>query len=201
MRHLVIFAKAPHLGAVKRRLAHNIGTLAALQFYERNLRSTLRRLCRDRRWSTKLAVTGTPTRWSNITPRTVCTMEQGHGDLGDRMRRVMEAMPSGPVIIIGSDIPNITRNDIYNAFSELGRNDIVLGPAPDGGFWLIGQARRRPLPAIFRNVRWSSQYTLNDTLANLDIRHRHSFVRRMLDVDDGESFEIWRKNYKNAINR
>ena len=196
MRHLVILAKAPHLGAVKRRLGHDIGSLAALQFYERNLRLTLRRLCRDRRWITSLAITGAPTRWSNITPRTVRMMEQGHGDLGVRMRRVMEAMPSGPVIMIGSDIPNISRDDIYGAFSELGHNDIVLGPAHDGGFWLIGQARRRPLPDIFRNVRWSSQYTLHDTLANLDHRHTYSFVRKLLDVDDGKSYEIWRKTRK-----
>ena len=196
MRHLVILAKAPHLGAVKRRLGHDIGSLAALQFYERNLRLTLRRLCRDRRWITSLAITGAPTRWSNITPRTVRMMEQGHGDLGVRMRRVMEAMPSGPVIMIGSDIPNISRDDIYEAFSELGHNDIVLGPAHDGGFWLIGQARRRPLPDIFRNVRWSSQYTLHDILANLDHRHTYSFVRKLLDVDDGESYEIWRKTLK-----
>ena len=196
MRHLVILAKAPHLGAVKRRLGHDIGSLAALQFYERNLRLTLRRLCRDRRWITSLAITGAPTRWSKITPRTVRMMEQGHGDLGDRMRRVMEAMPSGPVIMIGSDIPNISRDDIYEAFSELGHNDIVLGPAHDGGFWLIGQARRRPLPDIFRNVRWSSQYTLHDTLANLDHRHTYSFVRKLLDVDDGKSYEIWQKTRK-----
>ncbi len=196
MRHLVILAKAPHLGAVKRRLGNDIGSLAALQFYERNLRSTLRRLSRDRRWRTSLAITGAPTRWSNVTLRTVHIMEQGHGDLGDRMRRVMEAMPSGPVIIIGSDIPNISRNDIYEAFSELGQKDIVLGPAHDGGFWLIGQARRRPLPAIFRNVRWSSQYTLNDTLANLDHRHTYSLIRKLLDVDDGKSYEIWRKTGK-----
>lgn len=196
MRHLVILAKAPHLGAVKRRLGHDIGSLAALQFYERNLRSTLRRLSRDRRWRTSLAITGAPTRWSNITPRNVQIMEQAHGDLGDRMRRVVEAMPSGPVIIIGSDIPNISHHDIYKAFLELGRHDIVLGPAPDGGFWLIGEARRRPLPPIFRNVRWSSHHTLKDILDNLDYRHTYSFIRTLLDVDDGKSYEIWRKTDK-----
>ena len=196
MRHLVILAKAPHLGAVKCRLGRDIGSLAALQFYERNLRLTLRRLSRDRRWRTSLAITGAPTRWSNITPRNVQIMEQGHGDLGDRMRRVMEAMPSGPVIIIGSDIPDISHHDIYKAFSELGRTDIVLGPAPDGGFWLIGEARRRPLPPVFRNVRWSSQYTLKDTLDNLDHRHTYSFIRKLLDVDDGKSYDIWRKTNK-----
>lgn len=194
MRHLVIFAKAPHFGAVKRRLARDIGRLAALQFYYRNLRSTVRLLSKDRRWNTFVAITGASTRWSNIIPHSVAILNQGGGDLGVRMKRVTEVMPLGPVIIVGSDVPMISRDNIFSAFVELGRKDLVLGPAYDGGYWLIGQARRRPMQAIFDNIRWSTENVIEDTLANLDCRHKYSIINTLLDVDDGQSYATWKRD-------
>ena len=72
------------------------------------------------------------------------------------------------MVIIGSDIPNIERADIANAFHQLGRHDAVFGPAPDGGYWLVGQSRRRTVLQMFDNVRWSSEHALADTMANLE---------------------------------
>src|ERR671932_477084 len=98
-RHLVVFAKAPRLGQVKRRLA---------------------------------------------------------ADLGARMERPLRELPPGPVAIVGSDIPGIEPKHVAAAFRRLAaRDDFVFGPAPDGGFWLVGARRRRP-PRGFPGVRWST---------------------------------------------
>lgn len=190
--HLVIFAKAPHLGTVKRRLARDIGGFAARQFYRRNLQALVRRLSKDRRWQTWLAITGAPARWPELAPPWMGLIEQGGGDLGARMGRVMAAMPAGPVVIVGSDIPEINPAHITGAFAALGRHDAVFGPAPDGGYWLVGQARRRALPPLFRNVRWSSEHALADTLANLDRRHSHVMLDELIDVDDESSYRAWK---------
>ena len=190
--HLVIFAKSPHLGTVKSRLGRDIGNLAAWQFYRRNLRALIRRLSADHRWRTYLAVTGASARWSEISPPPVRLIEQGDGDLGQRMARVTNTMATGPVAIVGSDIPEISSAHVASAFEVLGRHDVVFGPAPDGGYWLVGQSRRRPLPQLFRNVRWSSPFALEDTLANLDRRHSHAFLEQLIDVDDEASYRAWR---------
>jgi uncharacterized protein len=113
---------------------------------------------------------------------------QGSGDLGVRMRRPLVAFPPGPVVIIGSDIPGVTRDHIAAAFRVLGARDFVFGPATDGGYWLVG-ARRRPLPAaLFRNVRWSTSHALADTLAGIARRFSVGYVATLEDVDDAASF-------------
>jgi uncharacterized protein len=187
--HLVIFAKAPVLGHVKRRLARDIGQLPAWQFYIRTLRALAPRLALDSRWQTSLAITGGDARW----PRNMPLIDQGQGNLGDRMARIARIMPAGPVVIVGSDIPDIERSHIARAFKTLGRHDTVFGPAADGGFWLVGQARRRSIPNLFSNVRWSTEHALGDTLSNLDRRHTHALLEELIDVDDGPSYDEWRQ--------
>ncbi|MFL2687999.1 MAG: TIGR04282 family arsenosugar biosynthesis glycosyltransferase [Alphaproteobacteria bacterium] len=187
--HLVIFAKVPVLGHVKRRLARDVGQLSAWQFYIRTLRALVLRLAPDNRWHSYLAVTGGGARW----PRKMSLIDQGRGNLGDRMARINRIMPTGPVVIIGSDIPDIQRSHIARAFKTLGRHDTVFGPAVDGGFWLVGQARRRSIPHLFSHVRWSTEYALADTLSNLDLRHSHALLEELIDVDDGPSFDEWRQ--------
>ena len=96
------------------------------------------------------------------------------------------------VVIIGSDIPDLTADHVDRAFRSLADKDTVFGPSPDGGFWLIG-ARRRPLPrGVFRAVRWSSEHALADTLANLERGASVGLLEVLSDVDDGEAYERWR---------
>lgn len=188
-RHLVIFARSPRLGAVKRRLARDIGAAAALRFYSAVLNRMVLRLARDRRWACALATTGGPARW----PRHVRSVEQGRGDLGIRMGRVMRAMPPGPVVIIGTDIPDIAPRHIAAAFAALGRSEAVFGPADDGGYWLIGLRRRPFAPRLDGPVRWSSPHALADTRALLGPRLRVALLETLIDVDDGESLARWRR--------
>jgi rSAM/selenodomain-associated transferase 1 len=182
-------AKSPRRGAVKRRLASEIGEGAALRFYRCCLSHSVMRLASDPRWLTLLAVAPDQDSSSPIVPSRprFQTLPQGSGHLGRRMQRLFECLPPGPVIIVGSDIPAIRPSHIAYAFQQLGRADAVLGPARDGGYWLIGMKRSPRLLAPFASVRWSSRHALADTLANLDGR-RVAFVATLNDVDTEEDF-------------
>jgi glycosyltransferase A (GT-A) superfamily protein (DUF2064 family) len=105
------------------------------------------------------------------------------------MGRVAHGLPPGPAVIVGSDIPDITAADIAGAFRALGSNDAVFGPATDGGYWLVGLRRRPCFFDPFTKVRWSSEYALADTLANLAGKNV-AMLRTLSDIDDGAS---WRR--------
>jgi uncharacterized protein len=83
------------------------------------------------------------------------------------MQRIFDEAGPGPVIIIGTDIPAITPAHIAKAFAQLRANDAVLGPTPDGGYWLVGLKRCPRVARPFNGVRWSSAGTLADTAFNL----------------------------------
>ncbi len=192
--HLVVFAKAPRLGAVKSRLAADIGAVAAWTFYRRTLTMVLSRLRSHARWRCWLVVTpdraaGTAGLW----PPGWTIVPQGGGDLGQRMDRAMREMPPGPVVLVGTDIPEIRRDHIERAFVALGRHEAVFGPASDGGYWLVGLRRHPRVPEIFSNVRWSSEHALADTIANLGPSAAVDYLETLHDVDDGESFARWRR--------
>ena len=105
------------------------------------------------------------------------------GDLGDRMGRMLRSAPAGPVCVIGADIPGVTAARVADAFCALGSHDAVFGPAPDGGYWLVGLKRARPVPPrLFENVRWSTEHALADTVATLP-DHRIAQVATLRDVD------------------
>lgn len=182
-RHLVIFARRPRLGVGKRRLAADVGDLAAWQFQRAALAALRREMANDPRWTLWLAVTpDRPTAWTGATP----AIGQGRGDLGQRLSHVARRLPPGPVVILGSDAPQVRRADVAHAFRALGGNDAVFGPALDGGYWLIGLSRRQRRRPPFAGVRWSSQHTLADTVANLPAA-QVCYLRRLEDVDDGSS--------------
>lgn len=200
--HLVIFVRAPQIGAVKRRLAKDIGAYAAWQFYRRTTADLLRRVG-DPRWRCWLAVTpdwlATGTRFWGAPLRAgrYSGFGQGPGDLGRRMAAPVRDLPPGPVVIIGSDIPDLRREHIADAFAELSTADFVFGPAADGGYWLVGCKRRSMHEdlrrTLFRGVRWSTRHVLEDTLANVP-RHRSvALLETLHDIDTGEDFSAWRE--------
>jgi uncharacterized protein len=189
-RHLVVFARFPRIGSGKTRLARDIGAVAAGRFQRATLLTTLRRVGRDRRWMTWLAVT--PDR-SRPWPARIRLYPQGPGDLGQRMTRVARCLPRGPLVIVGSDIPGITAAMIARAFHLLGSCDAVFGPALDGGYWLIGLKRRPRVLMPFAGVRWSSPHALSDTLANLRDA-AVGYVDTLEDVDDGPALMRQRQN-------
>lgn len=184
--HLVLFARAARLGVGKRRLAREVGDLAALRFERAMLGRLGRRLAHDRRWRFRLAVTpDSARRRARLWPRGVPIDPQGRGDLGVRMLRSLGRCRSGPALLVGTDIPALAASHVAAAFRLLGRHDVVFGPAEDGGFWLVGARRPASLAGAFAGVRWSGPQALADVLANLPRRVSVGFAARLEDVDDG----------------
>lgn len=182
-------AKCPVAGRVKQRLARGIGDVAAIRFYRSTLAHTVLSLGADPRWRTYLAVTPDTTVAASCWPSSgnVARTPQGAGDLGARMQAIFDGLPPGPVIIIGSDIPAIRSGHIAHAFKLLAGSDAVFGPAPDGGYWLVGLRRSPRRLALFAGVPWSTEKTLAATLANLRGR-RIAFAPTLSDVDTKEDY-------------
>jgi hypothetical protein len=190
---LVVMAKRPDLGRVKTRLAAGIGGVSATRFYRETTSALLRRVGRDPRWQTVIALSPDRTVYEkNILASAAPRVGQGAGDLGARMGRLMRDLPPGPVVIIGSDIPGISRDHIAAAFHALGRHDAVFGPADDGGYWLVGLRRRPRVSDVFGNVRWSSAHALADTLRNVERAGLSvSFIDTLCDIDTAEDYIQW----------
>ncbi|WP_132861858.1 TIGR04282 family arsenosugar biosynthesis glycosyltransferase [Shimia isoporae] len=175
--------KEPHPGRVKTRLGRDIGLTAAAWWFRHQSASLIRRL-RDPRWELTLAVSpDVEGLESRVWPQDVPRVPQGTGNLGDRMGRILRHMPVGPVCIIGADIPGITRGHIAAAFQSLGDNEATFGPAPDGGYWLVGLKRvNPPPPSLFAGVRWSTKHALSDSRATLK-GYRVATLAALADVD------------------
>ena len=166
-RTVIVMVKVPRPGRVKTRLARDIGATAAARWSRHQTARLLRRL-RDPRWQLVLSVS--PDReglTSRIWPADIPRLPQGAGDLGDRMARALRSTP-GPTLLVGADIPDLGKQQIARAFRALGDHASVLGPATDGGYWLVGLRHPSRAPAaMFRDVRWSTRYALADTLPTL----------------------------------
>lgn len=189
---LVIFVKEPRPGQVKTRLARDIGSVEAACWFRHMSVRLIAWAARDRRWRTVVAVTpdaeGLRSRfWPRIRPG-LARAPQGRGSLGRRMARFLRAepgtrVPPGPVAVIGADLPGLRPAHLAEAFRMLRRHDAVLGPAADGGYWLIGLAGRQAVPRdLLDGVRWSTEHALADTLARLrplDV----GLAARLRDVD------------------
>jgi rSAM/selenodomain-associated transferase 1 len=188
-QQLVVMLKEPHLGRVKTRLAAGIGAVDATWWFRHQTRALLRRL-EDPRWELILAVSPDAEGLrSPVWPLHLGRIAQGRGSLGDRMTRIFRGLPRGPVIIIGGDIPEIEKHHIAEAFATLGSKQGVFGPAPDGGYWLIGLKRIfRPTAALLSGVRWSTPHALADSknaMAGLSIGE----VATLRDVDTVDDLE------------
>ena len=176
---VIVFARAPRLGAVKRRLAREIGARAALRFHIATLTALVRTLRAARRFRIMVAIT--PDRVRLRLSFKIPQMPQGGGNLGLRMHRAFRRFPHSRVAIIGCDIPDAGAYDLREAFRALGGADAAFGPAGDGGYWLVAMSVRRPARP-FAAVRWSTEHALADTLANFTHR-RVALLRVLYDVD------------------
>ncbi len=175
---LYIFAKAPAMGKAKTRLATDVGKVHAHRLYRTMLSKVVRKV-QDPRWDTILMATparaiGNVKEWEGLEQR-----PQASGSLSPRLLAAFTRR--GPTIVIGTDCPQVSRNDIADGFKALRRNIAVFGPADDGGFWMMGL--NGPVkPEIFQGVRWSHSETLNDVEANIEGTVHH--LRTLIDVDD-----------------
>lgn len=185
MNTLIVFARAPRLGCVKRRLAREVGAVAALRFHRGEVARLGRVFARERRWRTLLAVTPDGARF----PSPLARVAQGGGDLGQRMWRALA--PHRRAVLVGCDIPGLGARQVAAAFRALGNADAVFGPATDGGFWLVGFGPRRPR-AVFAGVRWSTEHALADALRNC-AGWRVALLAPLSDVDSAADLRLHRR--------
>ena len=120
---------------------------------------------------------------------------QGTGDLGARMRgaftRAFE-VGADKVVIIGSDCPTIVEQDIEEAWTSLETNDLVLGPASDGGYWLIGL--RRMKGSLFKGIPWSTQSVFQETLSRAKAESLSvKLLRTLSDIDTEADWKTYLK--------
>lgn len=191
---LVIMVKEPCAGQVKSRLAKDIGPARAASIYRHISALIIRRLACDPRWRTVLAVSPDSAVNTKFWPPDIARVPQGKGDLGARMQRVLNTTKPGPVVVIGSDIPDIGARHIAASFACLGHREIVIGPSQDGGYWLIGCAQTQKKQALFNNIRWSTEHTLRDTLACLQGR-QITFLETLNDIDTAQDYYAWNPRY------
>jgi len=175
---VIVMVKEPRPGRVKTRLGRDIGMVAAAQWYRQHVAQLTRNIA-DERWT---LVAGFAPKTARIIPaRAELDAWQGTGDLGRRMIRLLRQAPPKSVLI-GSDIAGLERRHIARAIAALGDHDTVLGPSPDGGFWLIGARHPGRLrPDLLDGVAWSTPRAMAETRARLP--GRLALVDRLNDVD------------------
>lgn len=171
-RTLVVMARWPASGRCKSRLAAELGAGRAAAIQGRLTSHTLAvaRAARAR-LPFELVLAGSGAggralrRWGAVLgcDRVVC---QGRGGLGLRLQRVVGRAlrhPGRRLVVIGSDLPRLASVDLQQAFAALERHELVLGPAQDGGYWLIGLRRSRP--ELFCGIDWGGPGVLGQTEA------------------------------------
>lgn len=181
---LLLFVRNPELGKVKTRLAAAIGPEKALEIYLHLLQHT-RDVTQHLPMDKRVYYAGRVPQ-NDLWPEAQYQKRvQPEGDLGQKMEAAFAAAFADgytSVVIIGSDCLQLTQEVVQQAFEKLQAHDVVVGPAKDGGYYLLGMKTLHP--AIFRNKRWSTAHVFPDTLQ--DILHLHlsyALLPRLSDVD------------------
>lgn len=187
-RIIILFAKLPEKGRVKSRLAREIGDGPALQLYESMVLDTIDMLNR----------TGIPLRIFFDPPqeleafrawlgKSYSFLPQQGSDLGERMELAFQRIfdeGAKEAVLIGTDIPGLSASVVHDAFGAFERYDAVIGPANDGGYYLIGFRNRSFAPSVFRAMPWSTERIYQDTLGRLMQAARAVFVLpECIDID------------------
>ncbi len=192
----ILMYKAPELGAVKTRLAKSIGEAAALELY---------------RWMGKRQLQVIPSDWDvevRFSPEDqessmrewlgteVHLNPQGDGDLGDRMRRAARSSylqdKDRRVIFLGADCLGLDKAALKDAAVTLDHSDYVLGPALDGGYYLLGMNRLEP--SLFEGIDWGSSSVLNETIKRIqNVNQRYERLEERVDVDNWDDLKDQRR--------
>jgi rSAM/selenodomain-associated transferase 1 len=170
-RSVILFVKLPEKGRVKSRLALHIGEDMAVHLYENMVLDVIDLLKRGR-FPFRICFTppGERDQMTGWLGHEHLLVPQAGDDLGDRMEEAFDSVFAGGVqeaLLIGSDIPGLTTDVINEAFTALLSNDAVIGPAVDGGYYLIGFRKRSFKPGIFHDIVWSTGTVFRETMAKL----------------------------------
>jgi rSAM/selenodomain-associated transferase 1 len=194
---VIVFVKNIKLGKVKTRLAKTIGNQGAFEVYSELVKVTenaTNYLSADVHVYFSDAVV--ETKWKGYHK----TVQQGT-DLGERMKNAFKkGFEKGyeRIILIGSDLPDISENHINSGLEKLDKNDVVFGPAEDGGYYLIGLNKLHDF--IFNDKPWSTSHLLQETLTELDSKEiKFAILETLNDIDtfeDLEASEFYKSNLK-----
>jgi uncharacterized protein len=193
-QNLIVFFKSPELGKVKTRLAAEIGAQNACTVY-RELFSITKSASEEwcgKKTNRKVVFygSGDSSLWPSLGLNSV--KWQYGADLGLRMENAIreELNYADQICIIGTDLPNMSKDILENAFAKLNHNKNVFGPALDGGFYLYGT---KDLPVnCFTDIPWSDEYTLKKTCRRLEGMHcDYSFIDTYRDVDTLSDLELF----------
>lgn len=182
-RLLIIFARNPVKGSVKTRLAVHIGAEAALEIYLQLLKHVGEvtkeiQAAKEVHFSEAIPLAGP---WNDYKRK----LQKGVG-LGERMEQAFkEGFLKGyrQIVLIGSDLPELTREDLKQAFEALDTNEYVLGPATDGGYYLIGMKSLNS--ELFRQITWGSSTVLRQTIEKIKNKPL-SLLEKRRDLDTYE---------------
>jgi uncharacterized protein len=192
---LIIFTRNPELGKVKTRLAATIGNEKALIVYQDLLRHTMnatKKLSCDKFVFYDQNIVDNDIWDDNIYNKKL----QNGSDLGIRMKNAFETLLNlgyKKCIIIGSDLFDLEQEHIDFAFQKLENSNVVIGPAEDGGYYLLGL--KNIIPKIFVNKTWGTNTVLVETLKNLENYSIH-FLETLNDIDTEEDL-LKSKHYLN----
>jgi len=187
---LLVFLRAPVLGKVKTRLAATLGKERALVIYKRLLQHTIEE-------GAKLGVDRQAWYSDDIPPNEPCAVlgysvhQQIGADLGERMQRAFEngfVNGHGPIIIIGTDLPQLSEALLREALKALGTHDAVIGPANDGGYYLLGL--RKPCAELFQGKTWSTDTVFKRTTEDLErLGRTWEALPELIDIDTEADLE------------
>lgn len=193
---LAVFTRFPEAGRVKARLIPALGAQGAANLHAQMVRHTLGRVAELRRGrdvDVQVWLTGaSPERFAERFGESFPGRVQPDGDLGARMQDAFGAMlrRSSVAIIIGTDCPDLSAGILHSAFEALRTRDLVLGPATDGGYYLIGL--RRPVPVLFTGMPWGTGGVRAETVRRASALGLSTHLLPALgDVDAPEDLGIW----------
>ncbi|MDC0462900.1 TIGR04282 family arsenosugar biosynthesis glycosyltransferase [Flavobacteriaceae bacterium] len=182
---IIVFVRTPELGKVKTRLAKAIGDQAALTIYKLLLKHTatvLHELSFDKVVYYSEKIENNDFWKASLFEKKL----QKGADLGERMQQAFEtAFDRGykKVLIIGSDLFELTSTLIISALEALETYDISIGPSLDGGYYLLGMKELHP--AVFKNKKWGTDSVLENTLQDL----KQQNVKLLEALNDIDTFE------------
>ena len=192
---VIVFLRAPELGRVKTRLAATVGHGPALVIYRELLELTLATLRAHPQVEIRVTPDDAISGQDPLLQSGWRLNPQGDGNLGERLERAVQdafAAKPTPVVVIGCDSPELTKDDLIEAGRLLATRDVVFGPANDGGYWLIGL--KQPVPELFRGISWGTSRVLGQSL---DIAQRlglnWGLLRELDDIDTEADWKAWQK--------
>ncbi|MGD8413151.1 MAG: TIGR04282 family arsenosugar biosynthesis glycosyltransferase [Candidatus Latescibacterota bacterium] len=194
-KQLGVFVKPPRPGEVKTRLTPPLSPEEASRLYRAFTVDLLARLGRIKKVrGTVFYAGGDASDLTNVLPKGYSVSAQEGGTLGERLAAAFRRLLSGDgrsAVIIGSDSPDLPIQYVKRAFLKLKHKDVVLGPAADGGYYLVGA--RSPVPAIFEGIDWGGSSVLHQTLRQIEKNNLTlSVLPLWYDVDTPESLRLLR---------